>query len=119
ISPKLAHSTPRNDPRDPTGAWGARHEQRRLNPHALQALLRAPGDHQLKFVVAGPGDLTEIDALLAQLTGWTPPDILLMPEGVTTPGPARRRAVADVCLQRGFRYCPRLHIDLFGNTRGT
>lgn len=119
ISPKLVHSTPRNDPRDPSGTWADRHEKRRLNLQSLRALLNAPGDHQLKFVVSGPGDLPEIDALLAQLTGWTPPDILLMPEGVTTPGPARRRAVTDLCLKRGFRYCPRLHIELFGNTRGT
>jgi len=119
ISPKLAHSTPRNDPRDPSGAWTLRHEQRRLNLPALQALLNAPGDHQLKFVVAGDGDLDEIDGLLAQLTGWTPPDILLMPEGTAPPEPARKRAVSDLCLRRGFRYCPRLHIELYGNTRGT
>jgi 7-carboxy-7-deazaguanine synthase len=119
ISPKLAHSTPINDPRDPTGAWATRHEQRRLNIPALQSLLNAPGDHQLKFVVARDSDLPEIDALLAQLTGWTPPDILLMPEGVNPPGPARKRAISDLCLKRGFRYCPRLHIELYGNTRGT
>jgi len=119
ISPKLAHSTPTNDPRDPTGAWAARHEQRRLNIPALQSLLSAPGDHQLKFVVSKEGDLPEIDDLLARLTGWAPADILLMPEGVATPTPAQRAAVASLCLARDFRYCTRLHIDLFGNTRGT
>lgn len=119
ISPKLAHSTPRNDPRDPTGAWAARHEQRRLNIPALQLLLDAPGDHQLKFVVSNESDLAEIDDLLSKLTGWAPSDILLMPEGITTPTPAQRATVANVCLSRGFRYCARLHIELFGNTRGT
>ncbi|HZW05958.1 MAG TPA: 7-carboxy-7-deazaguanine synthase QueE [Phycisphaerales bacterium] len=119
ISPKLAHSTPRSDPRDPTGAWAARHEQRRLNIAALQALLDAPGETQLKFVVAGAGDLPEIDGVLAGLTGWASADILLMPEGVSPPTAAQRKAVADLCLARGFRYCHRLHIDLFGNTRGT
>ncbi|MDP1662918.1 MAG: 7-carboxy-7-deazaguanine synthase QueE [Phycisphaerales bacterium] len=119
ISPKLAHSTPRNDPRDATGAWAARHEQRRLNVPALQSLLNAPGDHQLKFVVSNERDLAEIDDLLSKLTSWAPSDILLMPEGITTPTPAQRAAVADVCLSRGFRYCARLHIELFGNTRGT
>jgi 7-carboxy-7-deazaguanine synthase len=119
ISPKLAHSTPRNDPRDPTGAWAARHEQRRLSVPALQALLDAPGDHQLKFVVSKESDLPEIDALLTKLTGWIPSDILLMPEGVATPTPAQRTTVVNLCLTRGFRYCPRLHIELFGNKRGT
>lgn len=119
ISPKLAHSTPTNDPRDPSGAWAARHEQRRLNIPSLQSLLNAPGNHQLKFVIASESDLVEIDALLAQLTGWIPSDILLMPEGINPPGPARKRTISDLCLKRGFRYCQRLHIELYGNTRGT
>jgi 7-carboxy-7-deazaguanine synthase len=63
--------------------------------------------------------LGEIDALLAHLTGWTPPDVLLMPEGVRPPSPEHRSLVATACQQRGFRYCPRLHIELFGNRRGT
>jgi hypothetical protein len=25
----------------------------------------------------------------------------------------------DACKRRGFRFCQRLQIDLFGNTRGT
>ena len=33
----------------------------------------------------------------------------------------RRRAVwlAEICKQEGFRFSPRLHVDLYGNTRGT
>jgi 7-carboxy-7-deazaguanine synthase len=31
ISPKLANSTPWSDPRDPSGEWATRHEQRRIN----------------------------------------------------------------------------------------
>lgn len=123
ISPKLASSTPVNDPRDPAGAWAARHEQRRLNMPVLQSLLDGANALQLKFVVCegerGIGDLAEIEAVLAGLRGWKPDDVLLMPEGVTAPTPARRNAVAAACLQRGWRYCPRLHIDLYGNTRGT
>ncbi|MDX2131987.1 MAG: 7-carboxy-7-deazaguanine synthase QueE [Planctomycetota bacterium] len=123
ISPKLANSTPREgDPRDPGGTWRRLHEQRRINLPVLQALLdRCPG-RQLKFVVA-PGsldaDLAEIDALLARLRGWSPDDVLLMPEGVTPTDAAPRRAIASACMERGWRYCPRLHIDLFGNVRGT
>ena len=30
-----------------------------------------------------------------------------------------KRLIADTCLTRGWRYCPRLHIDLYGNRRGT
>jgi 7-carboxy-7-deazaguanine synthase len=73
----------------------------------------------LKFVACTPEDLAEIDALLARLERWTPGDVMLMPEGVIAPDPAATRWVVDACLDRGWRYCRRLHIDLFGNRRGT
>jgi 7-carboxy-7-deazaguanine synthase len=125
ISPKLSNSTPRGDPRDPDGVWAARHEERRINLPVLQDLLdryRAPGaGRQLKFVVTErvENDLVEIESLLAMVRGWSPQDILLMPEGVHPPSAEHRAAVAAACVQRGWRYCTRLHIDLFGNKRGT
>ena len=124
MSPKLANSTPLGDgaapdPRDPTGAWAERHEQRRLNVDLIQALIDAYPERQLKFVVAGPGDLDEIEALLARLRGYAPDDVMLMPEGVKPPDPETKRWMVEACLARGWRYCGRLHIDLFGNTRGT
>lgn len=124
ISPKLANSTPSEAQCREGGielTWSARHEERRINLPALQALLDAHPSphHQLKFVVATDADLPEIEALLASLRGWQPSDILLMPEGVTSPTPERRDAVIRACLSRGWRYCHRLHIELFGHTRGT
>ncbi len=124
ISPKLSNSTPSDVGGAVGGAWSQRHEQRRINIPALQAMLdrhppSAGGGRQLKFVVAGEHDLAEIDALLAQLHGWTPADILLMPEGVTTPTSERKAWVVQACAERGWRYCHRLHIELFGNKRGT
>jgi 7-carboxy-7-deazaguanine synthase len=122
ISPKLSSSTPAaGDPRDPGGVWRRRHEERRLNFAALQALLDthlSPG-HQLKFVVTGPADLEEIEGVLGRLTGWAAEDVLLMPEGVTPPSQETKRWLAGECIRRGWRYCPRLHIELFGNKRGT
>lgn len=119
-SPKLSNSTPAaSDPRDPGGQWHARHEERRVNIEALQALIDAHPQRQLKFVVAGEADLAEIDALLARLSGWTNTDVLLMPEGVTTPPRERTDWLVTTCIARGWRYCPRLHIELFGNKRGT
>lgn len=121
ISPKLSNSTPGEAL---AGPWSARHQERRINLGALQAMLdrhRATemGGRQLKFVVADERDLAEIDSLLAQLRGWTAADVLLMPEGTTTPSPGRRAWVLQTCTDRGWRYCHRLHIELFGNTRGT
>jgi len=119
ISPKLANSTPTGDPRDPAGAWAKRHDERRLAPDTLTRLLSSFPDRQLKFVVTSPADLPEIDGLLASISGWTADDVILMPEGITTPDPAAVAWVVAACQQRGWRYGHRLHIELFGNRRGT
>lgn len=120
ISPKLANSAPsRTDPRDPLGVWNERHEERRTNIPVLRRLASDFPDRQLKFVVSSPGDLGEIEDLLARIGGIAPGDVMLMPEGVRPPAPGDTDWVVEACIQRGWRYCRRLHIDLFGNTRGT
>ncbi|MCB9860151.1 MAG: 7-carboxy-7-deazaguanine synthase QueE [Phycisphaeraceae bacterium] len=120
LSPKLSHSTPaKNDPRDQSGVWHDRHEKLRLNIEALTQLISDYPSHQLKFVVRNDEDVTEIDTLLAQLPSVEPCNIMLMPEGVTVPTPESVAWAADLCVQRGWRYCHRLHVELFGNTRGT
>ena len=49
-----------------------------------------------------------------------PEKILLMPEGITQEAlRARQTWLVEVCKRTGWRYSPRLHIDLFGNKRGT
>ena len=49
-----------------------------------------------------------------------PHKVQLMPQG-TDLGTIRGRdeSLIEVCKTRGYRYCNRLHIELFGNTRGT
>ena len=120
ISPKLANSTPpEGDPRDPGGTWRRRHETRRISGESLQSLIDSYPERQIKFVVSRPTDLEEIEALLARLRGWQREEIMLMPEGVSAPSAEISRWVTAACVERGWRYCHRLHIDLFGNTRGT
>jgi 7-carboxy-7-deazaguanine synthase len=120
VSPKLSNSTPSvEDPRDPNGVWRERHEARRIDLGALQGLIDAYPNRQLKFVVASPADLGEIEDLLARLRAFAPEDVMLMPEGVTIPSPERVAWVVEACVERGWRYCQRLHIELFGNQRGT
>lgn len=122
ISPKLSTSTPstqRSIDLAGTPAWSARHEARRINLPALQSLLNRPCDRQLKFVACTPADVPEIEGLLTKLTGWSPADVLLMPEGVVQPSAEHLAWVAQACVQRGWRFCPRLHIQLYGNKRGT
>lgn len=124
LSPKLSNSTPLNDPRDPLGVWAARHEAVRSDLEPLQRLLeRAARESmpvQLKFVVSQPSDLEEIHTLLKDLgVPVQAEDILLMPEGTAVPSVERTRWVVEACLAHGYRYAHRLHIELFGNTRGT
>lgn len=120
MSPKLCNSAPEEgDPRDPKGVWRQRHNERRLSIDALQQLVDRYGERQFKFVVRSPLDLTEIDDLLSSLRGWTANDIILMPEGVTSPSADVRAWIVDECIKREWRYGHRLHIELFGNTRGT
>lgn len=120
ISPKLTNSTPaEGDGRDPLGVWRERHEARRLNIEALQQLVDGYSRRQFKFVVAAPGDLVEIEGLLGRLSGWSAGEVQLMPEGVRVPEPGRVSWVVEACVARGWRYCHRLHIELFGDRRGT
>ncbi len=114
ISPKLANSTPRG--RD-GGRWAATHERLRIQLPVLGRLIR-DYEYQLKFVVAEPSDLEEIRALVDVLYADRG-RVMLMPEGVDAAVLAERaRWLVDICKQEGFRYSPRLHVEIWGNRRG-
>lgn len=116
VSPKLSNSTPRD--RD-GGRWVQRHEQSRINLDVIRRFMQFD-DYQLKFVVDRPEDLAEIEQLLASIGQVDAASVLLMPQGITREELAARGPwLAQICIEKGFRFCPRLHIDLFGNTRGT
>jgi 7-carboxy-7-deazaguanine synthase len=110
ISPKLANSTPE-------GRWAKQHERLRIQPAVMRKLMSSY-DYQLKFVIAKPEDLAEVDALLAALDADRG-KVILMPEG-TEAAVLRDRSVwlAEICKQSGLRFSPRLHVELYGNTRG-
>jgi 7-carboxy-7-deazaguanine synthase len=114
ISPKLRNSTPWERE---AGKWAAQHERLRIQLPVLERLMKE-FEYQLKFVVAAPEDLDEISELAGTL-GAVRERVLLMPEGVD-PGVLRARAewLIEECKARGYRYCPRLHIEVYGNRRG-
>lgn len=114
ISPKLANSTPRERE---GGRWAAQHDRLRYQPEVLKKLLAAY-EYQLKFVVADPRDLVEIEVIM-QETGADRSRAALMAEG-TDAATLQERAgwLVDICKRAQFRYSPRLHIDLYGNRRG-
>ena len=118
LSPKLSNSTPEAGTID--SAWVERHEERRLRPDIIRDWV-VSYHHQLKFVITNDSQIAEIEHLLGQVgTKVIPERVQLMPEGRTV-DELRHKAssLLDLCKQKGYRYCNRLHIELFGNTRGT
>ncbi len=125
LSPKLANSTPWQ--RD--GKWAVRHEASRLNVPVIAQFIRqakqSESDFQLKFVVAQESDMAEIGRVLAAVEtelgqAIRPDDVLLMPEGIDA-GTLNQRAgwVGEICKQTGYRFCQRLHVQMYGHVRGT
>jgi len=103
VSPKLANSGNR--------------PKRREVPEVLQVFARLPHAYW-KFVVVEPGDVDEACGL-AERYGVPTDRVVLMPEG-TTRGVLRERGewLARACAERGLRYSPRLHVELWGARRG-
>ncbi|MBD3729000.1 MAG: 7-carboxy-7-deazaguanine synthase QueE [Sphingomonadales bacterium] len=104
VSPKLAHS---GNPADLA-----------LVPERLHHWAAEPRAF-FKFVVAQPGDVDEVLAL-ARTYRMDPARIYLMPEGTDSATLRQREQwLAPLCLAHGLRMSDRLHIHLFGDTRGT
>ncbi len=114
VSPKLANSTPHEREE---GRWAILHDRLRYQPQVLKKLI---GDYsyQLKFVVSTPDDLAEIQ-LIEQELNADRLFVVLMPEGVDRNAVHQRSLwLAELCKQTGYRFSPRLHIDLWGDRRG-
>ena len=111
ISPKLANSTP-------VGEWAQRHERLRIQVDVVRRLM-ADYQYQLKFVVARAEDMAEVRDLVRTFNADAG-KVVLMPEGIDS-GVLRERGVwlAEICKMEGFRFSPRLHVELWGNRRGT
>ena len=110
ISPKLSHS---GDP-----------YSKRMNLKAIDSInknLYGYDNVQLKFVVSTEFHIKEVQQLLSDeyhLLSYNP--VYLMPLGGSLIDYQKSAPnVAQLALKYGFRYSPRLHIDLFGNSVGT
>jgi 7-carboxy-7-deazaguanine synthase len=104
VSPKLAHS----------GNPG----ELALLPERLDAYATDPRAF-FKFVIAEPSDVDDVLALHARYR-FRPGQVFLMPEGTESETlRAREKWLAPLCIEHGFRLSDRLHIHLFGDTRGT
>lgn len=110
ISPKLANSVP-------SDRFAPHHERLRIQPEVLRQLM-GRYTYQLKFVVEQPDDMLEIRGLIEDLRAARE-RVILMPEGVEAERLHERALwLAEICKEEGFRFSPRLHVDLWGNRRG-
>lgn len=104
VSPKLAHSG------NPSALA--------LIPERLAAWAEEPRAF-FKFVIASEDDLAEVRELHSRYS-LPAARIFLMPEGTDSATlRARERWLAAAAMENGFRLSDRLHIHLFGDTRGT
>jgi 7-carboxy-7-deazaguanine synthase len=96
--------------------------EKAIRPEVAYQYSQIPNTHlYFKFVVQDEQDLIEVDKareLYAKAGVYA--DIYLMPMGATQEGQAKTATqVADLAMKNGFKYSPRLHVDLFGNKWGT
>ena len=104
VSPKLSHS--------------GNEESLALVPERLDFYAADPRAF-FKFVIAEPSDVDEVLALQHRYR-FKRGHVFLMPEG-TDSATLRSRAewLSELCLEHGFRMSDRLHIHLYGDSRGT
>jgi 7-carboxy-7-deazaguanine synthase len=114
ISPKLANSTPVERE---NGRWAAQHERTRFQPDVLKELI-AKYEYQLKFVVETTDDIGEVREIVEHI-GANRERVLLMPEGTRLDIlQDRSRWLVEVCKNLNYRFCPRLHVAIWGDKRG-
>ena len=78
-------------------------------------------DIYLKFVVADSEDIADVDRAVAayRKEGLECPVYLMPLGGRSEEYNLNVQEVAEICMERGWRFTPRLHISLFGNAWGT
>jgi 7-carboxy-7-deazaguanine synthase len=116
ISPKLGNSTP---PASRDLHSRERHERSRHVPEVIRQLVQ-DYEYQIKFVIDSPQDCQEVETWLGEFPEIRRARVQLMPQGVD------RQALAQLgqwlepyCREHELQFCPRRHIEWFGNVRGT
>ncbi|MBI3060116.1 MAG: 7-carboxy-7-deazaguanine synthase QueE [Deltaproteobacteria bacterium] len=116
MSPKLSNSTPWKRGR---GRFAKMHEEHRLNLPVIEKFM-VGYDYQLKFVVERKRDFSEIQKILSRLKNVDVNRVLVMAQSRTKKELREKELwIVDLCKAHGLRYTPRLHIELYGNRRGT
>lgn len=128
ISPKLKNSNPSVSKTDQmdiryTGPFKY-HQETRKQIDVIQSWINSSAKHnnefQLKFVVANNKEEDEIKSeYLLNLTDFEKNDIILMPLGTNNEELEQTTTTAlKMAINNGWRFTPRVHIDLFGCKSG-
>lgn len=128
ISPKLSNSVPSPSKLEVFGLKEntvfKKHNETRYNLEALQSYINLANNSdkelQLKFVIGKKDDYKEIlSDFVGQLSNCKASDIMLMPLGATKVEISRSSPmVLNMAIANGWRFSPRVHIDLFGSKSG-
>ena len=94
-----------------------------LKPDVLVDMNKVTNSHLYnKFVVRDINDFEEVDTFVNAYkeAGVNLDAVYCMPEGATLEQQTlTAKGVAEACMETGYKFSPRLHIDLFGNAWGT
>ena len=121
ISPKTSNSVP-DEKNCPNGVkFKEKFKTLHLKNNSLKNLYKYVNcgtDYQVKFVVAKREDLVEVCKIVEEYN--IPKEhVYLMPEGITKEDLTEKyQWVAGICKEHNFTFCPRLHIEIWGNQRG-
>lgn len=136
VSPKLSTSCCFEGTDVPESVREA-HNKNRINLEALAKIVTGGQDYQLKFVYSGPECVKEIEKLISDIKEYiyanggnlfantldrTCDDIdrhvMLMPEGTTNEQISKSAQEAvEVCIEKGWKFCDRLHIRIWSDKR--
>ena len=93
-----------------------------IKPEIANSYFTVPDTHlYLKFVVADEVDVDEVTKAVEEYksAGVECPVYCMAVGGCYEEYQENAKTVANLAMGRGWRYTPRLHVDIFGNSWGT
>ena len=92
-------------------------EYKRINIDNIMNILENTKESYFKFVIDKNMEFAEVLDLLKQIPYYA--DVYLMPMGENRENIYKNAEyVAQKCLEYGFKYSPRVHIDIWGDKKG-
>ena len=112
LSPKLSNSLPIDEQQ------ASEHDDKRLNIDALSKFV-ATYNVQFKFVVQSQEDIAEIETILEHCPAIDKRQVMLMPQATIARAYLQEaKKIADICIETGYSFSPRLQVMLWSNKRG-